>query len=158
MINAADLPVMLYGVPHRTGTVRAPATLRELSAHPNIHAVKDAQADLLTAGDLIATCSLAWYCGIDDLNLPYLSVGGTGVVWEVRFISANRASRRNAIRAMPSSVVLMVPSESGSGPVTLVGRAWSEATAGVCFRQRRFSEAGSRGIRTRGAASNGGFR
>lgn len=78
--DATNLPVMLYDVPHRTCVAMAPATLIELSAHPRIRAVKDAKGDLAEAMTLMVTTPLAYYCGIDDLNLPYLAAGAIGVV------------------------------------------------------------------------------
>ncbi|NEA32843.1 4-hydroxy-tetrahydrodipicolinate synthase [Streptomyces sp. SID13031] len=78
--DATDLPVMLYDVPHRTGLAMDPATLIELATHPRIRAVKDAKGDLAEAMTVMAGTSLAYYCGIDDLNLPYLAAGATGVV------------------------------------------------------------------------------
>jgi 4-hydroxy-tetrahydrodipicolinate synthase len=78
--DATALPVMLYDVPHRTGLALTPATITELATHPRIQAIKDAKGDLAEAMTLMATTSLAYYCGIDELNLPYLAVGATGLV------------------------------------------------------------------------------
>jgi 4-hydroxy-tetrahydrodipicolinate synthase len=41
---------------------------------------------------LMATTSLAYYCGIDDLNLPYLAAGATGLV----SVTANLTATPNA--------------------------------------------------------------
>jgi 4-hydroxy-tetrahydrodipicolinate synthase len=78
--DATTLPVMLYDVPHRTGLALDPATITELATHPRIQAIKDAKGDLAEAMTLMSTTTLAYYCGIDDLNLPYLAAGATGVV------------------------------------------------------------------------------
>ena len=78
--DATALPVMLYDVPHRTGTEFSPATLIELARHPNVAAVKDAKGDLFEAVSVMAETSLAYYCGIDELNLPCLAAGASGVV------------------------------------------------------------------------------
>jgi len=88
--DATDLPVMLYDVPARTGTSVEAATLIELAAHPRIQAVKDAKGDLFEAMTVMACTSLAYYCGIDELNLPYLACGATGVVSVVGNIVADR--------------------------------------------------------------------
>jgi 4-hydroxy-tetrahydrodipicolinate synthase len=87
--DATDLPVMLYDVPARTGIPLEPATLIELAGHPQVRAVKDAKGDLFEAMSVMARTSLAYYCGIDDLNLPYLASGATGVVSVVGNIAAN---------------------------------------------------------------------
>lgn len=78
--DATDLPVMLYDVPARTGTAMEAATLVELAGHPNIRAVKDAKGDLFEAMSVMSRTSLDYYCGIDELNLPYLAIGATGLV------------------------------------------------------------------------------
>jgi 4-hydroxy-tetrahydrodipicolinate synthase len=88
--EATDLPVMLYDVPARTGTELAETTLVQLAAHPRIRAVKDAKGDLFEAMNVMAQTSLAYYCGIDELNLPYLACGAAGVVSAVGNVAADR--------------------------------------------------------------------
>jgi 4-hydroxy-tetrahydrodipicolinate synthase len=88
--EATDLPVMLYDVPARTGTELAETTLVQLAAHPRIRAVKDAKGDLFEAMHVMAQTSLAYYCGIDELNLPYLACGAAGVVSVVGNVAADR--------------------------------------------------------------------
>ncbi|MEO6089385.1 MAG: 4-hydroxy-tetrahydrodipicolinate synthase [Umezawaea sp.] len=88
--DATDLPVMLYDVPARTGTAFEESTLVELADHPRILAVKDAKGDLFEAASVMARTSLAYYCGIDELALPYLACGATGVVSVVGNIAADR--------------------------------------------------------------------
>jgi len=78
--DATDLPVMLYDIPGRTG-VRLPAEVLERAAeHDRIVAVKDATSDLPAGADTIARTGLAYYCGDDALNLPWLCVGASGLV------------------------------------------------------------------------------
>ena len=80
--DAADLPVILYNVPSRTGMTIKPSTYVELSKHPNIVATKEA------SGDISAIANIKWLCG-DDLNVysgnddqivPLLSLGAKGVI------------------------------------------------------------------------------
>lgn len=98
--DATELPVMLYDVPARTGVAMSPATLVELAGHPRIRAVKDAKGDLAEAVSVMAAASLAYYCGIDDLNLPYLACGAAGVVSVVGNVAATRnADLIRAVRA-----------------------------------------------------------
>ena len=78
--DATGLPVMLYDIPGRTGTPIATESLVQLSAHPRIIAVKDAKGDLGAGSVVMATTGLAFYCGDDMLNLPWLSVGAVGFV------------------------------------------------------------------------------
>lgn len=90
--DATMLPVMLYDIPGRTGTPFEAATLLELAQHPRIRAVKDAKGDLFEAMNVMAATDLAYYCGIDELNLPYLAAGATGVV----SVIGNAVADRNA--------------------------------------------------------------
>lgn len=78
--DATDLPNMLYDIPGRSAAEIATPTLIELSAHPNIAAVKDAKGDLAASARVLAATSLLYYSGDDGLNLPLLSIGGTGFV------------------------------------------------------------------------------
>ncbi len=88
--DATDLPVMLYDVPARTGIAMEASTVIELAGHPRILAVKDAKGDLFEAMSVMASTSLAYYCGIDELNLPYLACGATGVISVVGNVAADR--------------------------------------------------------------------
>lgn len=98
--DATDLPVMLYDVPARTGLAMTAATLTELGTHPRIQAVKDAKGDLFEAMTVMGGTSLAYYCGIDELNLPYLAAGATGVLSVVGNVAADRnADLIHAVRA-----------------------------------------------------------
>ncbi|MGW4364415.1 4-hydroxy-tetrahydrodipicolinate synthase [Nocardia takedensis] len=90
--DATDLPVMLYDVPARTGTALTAATLAALAGHPRIRAVKDAKGDLFEAMSVMASTPLAYYCGIDELNLAYLACGATGLVSVVGNIAADRTA------------------------------------------------------------------
>lgn len=88
--DATSLPVMLYDIPGRAGTAMEAATLIELAQHPRIRAVKDAKGDLYEAMSVMARTDLAYYCGIDELNLPYLASGATGLVSVVGNVTADR--------------------------------------------------------------------
>lgn len=88
--DATELPVILYDIPGRTGIAFAESSLIELSAHPRIRAVKDAKGDMYEAMSIMDKTSLAYYCGIDELNLPYLACGATGVLSVVGNIVADR--------------------------------------------------------------------
>lgn len=78
--DATDLPCMLYDIPGRTGTRIGTAVLRQLATHPRIVAVKDATGDLPAGVEVMASTDLAYYCGDDALNLPWLAVGAAGLV------------------------------------------------------------------------------
>ncbi|MCU1431262.1 MAG: Dihydrodipicolinate synthase [Actinotalea sp.] len=80
VVDATDLPVMLYDVPGRTVVRYSPATLERLAAHDRVVAVKDATGDVQGATRVIADTGLAYYSGDDGLLLPFLAVGAVGLV------------------------------------------------------------------------------
>ena len=75
-------PLILYHVPGRTASAIAPETLKMLSQHPNIVGLKDAGGSLQTAARVRHLCGddLPVYSGDDGCIVPFLSVGGKGVI------------------------------------------------------------------------------
>jgi|SoiMethySBSTD1v2_1073268.scaffolds.fasta_scaffold01087_24 4-hydroxy-tetrahydrodipicolinate synthase len=88
VVDATDVPVMLYDIPGRAGVPIATDTLLRLSEHPRIVAVKDAKGDLTASARVIAQSNLAYYSGDDAMTLPLLSVGAVGVVGTSTHFSA----------------------------------------------------------------------
>jgi 4-hydroxy-tetrahydrodipicolinate synthase len=78
--DAADLPVMLYDIPPRSVIGIADATFARLAEHPRIIAVKDATGDLAKAQRVRVATGLAFYCGVDELNLAAYATGQVGIV------------------------------------------------------------------------------
>ncbi|MDQ2758454.1 MAG: 4-hydroxy-tetrahydrodipicolinate synthase [Actinomycetota bacterium] len=78
--DATDLPVMLYDVPHRTGTAITTDSLVRLARHPRILAVKDAKGDLWATTHVLAATDLLYYSGDDVLTLAHLTQGAVGYV------------------------------------------------------------------------------
>ena len=76
----ADLPIMLYNVPSRTGTNIAPETTAELAKHRNIVATKEAAGSVDQVSQIRALCDITVLSGDDSLTLPMMAVGATGVV------------------------------------------------------------------------------
>lgn len=88
--DATELPVLLYDIPPRSVVPIETATLRALAAHPNIVGVKDAKADLHSAGQVMADTGLAYYSGDDALNLPWLAMGATGFISVISHLAAGQ--------------------------------------------------------------------
>lgn len=89
--DATGLPVLLYDIPGRTGTPIKTETLLRLAEHPRIVGVKDAKDDAAaTSMVLMARSGLAYYCGTDMLNLPWLSLGAVGFVSVVGHVAGSR--------------------------------------------------------------------
>lgn len=78
--DGTGLPIMVYDIPHRTGTPIATETMIELAGHPRIVAVKDAKSDPVASATVLSRTDLAYYSGDDAMTLPLLAVGAVGVV------------------------------------------------------------------------------
>jgi 4-hydroxy-tetrahydrodipicolinate synthase len=101
--DATGLPVMLYDIPPRSVIPIEIETLQKLAEHPRIRGVKDARNDLWVGAEVIATTSLAYYCGDDPVNLPWLAVGAVGFVSVTGHVVADR--HRAMLRAFESGDV-----------------------------------------------------
>ncbi len=80
VVNAVELPAMLYDIPGRSGIPIEYESAVELSQHPNVVALKEAKGDMHEASKLIRDTSLDIYSGEDALNLPWLAIGAVGTV------------------------------------------------------------------------------
>lgn len=80
--DAVKLPIILYNHPGRTGVTIEPATMVTLAQKANIVAVKDSSGNLDLATDYRRQLpnDFDLYSGDDPLTLPYLSIGGVGVI------------------------------------------------------------------------------
>ena len=80
--DRVNKPIILYNVPSRTGVQMKPNTYKELSKHPNIVAVKEANGDLSSVAETKYLCGdeLDIYSGNDDQTIPIMSLGGIGVI------------------------------------------------------------------------------
>ena len=80
--DAVHIPCLLYNVPGRTGCSIPVPVVERLSKHPNIAGIKEASGDMSYAMK-VARCvgpDFALYSGNDDITLPILSAGGSGVI------------------------------------------------------------------------------
>ena len=80
--DSADIPMILYNVPSRTGMSIQAETYAELAKHPNIVGTKEASGDFSLMLQIKALCpsDFALYSGNDDHIVPILSLGGVGVI------------------------------------------------------------------------------
>ncbi|MDG6243411.1 MAG: 4-hydroxy-tetrahydrodipicolinate synthase [Methanolobus sp.] len=81
--ESADIPVILYNVPSRTGQDMPLEVIVELSKVDNIMAVKEASGSLSKLSQIIeetADEDFEVLSGEDGLTLPILAMGGTGVI------------------------------------------------------------------------------
>lgn len=89
--EAVDIPMVLYNVPGRTVADMSNDTAIRLASIPNIVGLKDATGDMGRAADLAlrAPRSFALYSGDDATSLPFILLGGHGVI----SVTANVAPR-----------------------------------------------------------------
>lgn len=89
--EAVDMPHLLYNVPGRTVADMHNDTVLRLAQIPNIVGLKDATGDLARAADLVrrAPAHFKLYSGDDATTLPFMLLGGRGVI----SVTANVAPR-----------------------------------------------------------------
>ena len=77
----AELPIVLYNIPGRTGIELAAETIaRMYDEIPMVVAVKEATGKLDMASAVAASCDITILSGDDSLTLPICAVGGSGVI------------------------------------------------------------------------------
>ena len=80
--DAVHIPCLIYNVPGRTGCSIPVSVVERLAKHPNICGIKEASGDMSYAAK-IAHCvgpDFALWSGNDDITIPLLSLGGSGVI------------------------------------------------------------------------------
>ena len=80
--DAVKIPCILYNVPGRTGCSVSVANVARLSQHPNIVGIKEASGNMSYAAKVAKYLSddFAMYSGNDDMIVPLLSIGASGVI------------------------------------------------------------------------------
>lgn len=80
--GSADIPMILYNVPSRTGMNITPQTAYELSKYDFTIGIKEASGNISQVAQIASLCgdSLPIYSGNDDQIIPILSLGGKGVI------------------------------------------------------------------------------
>ena len=80
--DAVNIPCILYNVPGRTGCAISVENVERLSKHPNICGIKEASGDMSYAMKVarLVGPDFALWSGNDDLTVPLLSVGASGVI------------------------------------------------------------------------------
>lgn len=77
-----DIPIVLYNIPGRTGVNMLPELVARLAEIPNIVAIKEASGSLQQTTDIyrLTNGKMAILSGDDNIFLPLMSVGATGVI------------------------------------------------------------------------------
>ena len=141
--ECADMPLVLYNIPARTGRNVEPETIERLAAIGPIVAVKEAAGSLDQVSELIVRTNLTILSGDDSLTLPMLAVGAEGVVSVIAnlvprdvmaLIEAFQNGRHRRGTRAPRPVVPPLPRPPGAWPPTRSPsrrpcRSWAGATA-----------------------------
>jgi 4-hydroxy-tetrahydrodipicolinate synthase len=82
VMDAADLPTVVYNVPGRTACNILPATVETLAEDPRVVGVKEASGDVSQVAELARRVAdrVALYSGNDDQVVPLMALGGKGVI------------------------------------------------------------------------------
>lgn len=98
--DASDLPVMLYNIPGRTARRIEVETMKKLSNHPRIRAVKDAVMDIdFTSQTCHDVPELSVYSGQDSYTWPMMAVGAVGVVSVISHLAGDAVAAMVAAAA-----------------------------------------------------------
>lgn len=82
ILDAVDIPMILYNVPGRTVTNMLPATVARLAELPNVVGIKEASGSLNQVSEIIKLCpdDFTVLSGDDFTAMPTVLVGGKGVI------------------------------------------------------------------------------
>lgn len=82
VVDAVNIPCILYNVPGRTGCAISEGVVKRLAGHPNVMGIKEASGNMSYACKIARYLGpeFAMYSGNDDITVPILSVGGSGVI------------------------------------------------------------------------------
>lgn len=79
--DGADIPIIVYNVPGRTGKNIDTYTMKKITALKNVKAVKEASGDVNQMMDVISSCpDIDVLSGDDSLTLPLIAAGGKGII------------------------------------------------------------------------------
>ncbi len=97
--NTSKIPVILYNVPGRTITAMTTETILQLSGNENIVGIKEASGDIEFGEKLKAQVRKDFFLlSGDDLTfVPFLKIGGHGIISVMSNLLAKACSRWNAL-------------------------------------------------------------
>ena len=82
VLDAVDIPCILYNVPGRTGCSISVANVERLSRHDNVLGIKEASGSISYATDIahLIGPTFKMFSGNDDMVVPLMSLGASGVI------------------------------------------------------------------------------
>ncbi len=92
--KAVNIPIVVYNIQSRTGVNIETKTLARMAALPNITAVKEASGSMQQISDVIDSMPKEFtvLSGDDNMTLPLISAGGSGVISVVSNLLPKRLS------------------------------------------------------------------
>lgn len=95
VIDAADLPAIIYNVPSRTAVNILPDTIEELAQDERVIGVKEACGDIVQVAELARRLGerLSIWSGNDDQVVPIMSLGGKGVISVLANVAPHETSQ-----------------------------------------------------------------
>lgn len=96
VLDAGDLPCVVYNVPGRTACNLLPETVEALAGEdPRVVGVKEASGDISQVAELCRRLAdrVAIYSGNDDQVVPLLALGGVGVISVLANVAPAATSR-----------------------------------------------------------------
>jgi 4-hydroxy-tetrahydrodipicolinate synthase len=140
LADAANVPLLLYNIPYRTGVGIALASYLKLAEHPRIVATKDCGGDPLLTMKLIADGRIAVLAGEDAQLLSSLALGASGAILASAHIRTDffaslfeqvrrgdlEAARRTFYRLLPLMELLFAEPNPGPLKSALAMMGWME--------------------------------
>lgn len=95
VLDAADLPAILYNVPGRTSVNILPETIAQVAEDGRVIGAKEACGDIVQVAELARLTGekLAIWSGNDDQVVPIMSLGGRGVISVMANVAPRETSR-----------------------------------------------------------------
>lgn len=95
VMDAADLPAVIYNVPGRTSVNILPQTVEEMAQDERVIGVKEACGDIVQIAELARRVAdrLSIWSGNDDQIVPIMSLGGKGVISVLGNVAPRDTSR-----------------------------------------------------------------
>lgn len=95
ILEAVDIPMVLYNVPGRTVTNMLPATVARLAALPGVIGIKEACGSLQQVSEVIQRCPRDFIVlsGDDFTAMPTVLIGGRGVISVVSNLAPAKMAR-----------------------------------------------------------------
>ena len=95
VMDAAELPAILYNVPGRTSVNILPETVATLAEDDRVIGMKEASSDIVQIAEVARLTGdrIALYSGNDDQVVPILSLGGRGVISVLGNVAPAQTSR-----------------------------------------------------------------